>query len=286
MKFGAKVLNYGVGATMATVLEQARRAEEAGFDSVWLGDHLAIPERNESRYPYSADGRIDWDPEEPWLEPVVVLAALAASTSRPRLGVAVLVAPLREPIGLAKQLACVTQLSRGRLVLGVGDGWLREEIELVGVDFGRRRERTDEVLAICEEVWAGSYVAHRVAGDLRFLTRPTPERPVPVFLGGSSDATFRRVAYRGYGWLPLHHGEGATDAVREGLERIARWRVRKGMAGMPAPQVVLNAGRIDEIAPELPGLEAAGVVEVLIDGEFEDADGPRRALRLARAAVS
>jgi probable F420-dependent oxidoreductase len=286
MRFGAKVLNYGAGATMATVLEQARRAEEAGYDSVWLGDHLAIPVRNSSRYPYRADGKIDWDPEEPWLEPVVVLAALAASTSRPRLGVAVLVAPLREPIGLAKQLACVTQLSGGRLVLGVGDGWLREEIELVGGDFERRRERTDEVLAICEEAWAGSYVAHRVDGELRFATQPTPERPVPVFLGGSSEATFRRVAYRGYGWLPLHHGEGATDAVREGLERIAVWRARKGAASTSATAVVLNAGRIDEIAPELGGLAAAGVEEVLIDGEFEDANGPTRALELARDAVS
>ena len=286
MRFGAKVLNYGAGATMATVLEQARRAEEAGFDSVWLGDHLAIPERNESRYPYSADGKIDWDPEEPWLEPVVVLAALAAVTSRPRLGVAVLVAPLREPIGLAKQLACVTQLSSGRVLLGVGDGWLREELELVGGDFERRRERTDEVLAACREVWSGSYVAHRETGDRRFLTQPTPERPLPVFLGGSSEATFRRVALRGYGWLPLHHGRGAADVVHEGLDRIAAWQERRGMPMTSPPEVVLNAGRIDEIAPELAGLAAAGVGEVLIDGEFGEADGPRRALERARDAVS
>ncbi|MDA8309502.1 MAG: TIGR03619 family F420-dependent LLM class oxidoreductase [Actinomycetota bacterium] len=286
MRFGAKVLNYGAGATMQTVLDQARRAEEAGFDSVWLGDHLAIPERNDSYYPYSADGKIDWDPEEPWLEPVVVLAALAAVTSRPRLGVAVLVAPLREPIGLAKQLACVTQLSGGRLVLGVGDGWLREELELVGEDFRRRRERTDEVLAICKEVWSGSYVAHRASGDLRFLTHPTPERPVPVFLGGSSEATFRRVAHRGYGWLPLHHGKGACEVVREGLARVARWRERAGLPRTSPPEVVLNAGHAAEIAPELAGLAAEGVGEVLIDGEFEEPDGPRRALELARDAVS
>ena len=285
MRFGAKLANYGPGATMATVLEEARRAEEAGFDSVWLGDHLAIPERTGSWYPYSADGRIDWNPEEPWLEPVVVLAALAAATSGPSLGVAVLVAPLREPIGFAKQLACVTQLSGGRLLLGVGDGWLREELELVGGSFASRRERTEEVLATCQEVWSGSYLAHLATGDLRFCTEPTPVRTVPVFLGGSSEATFRRVARHGYGWLPLHHGEGAADEARRGLGRIGEWRDRLGIPASGQPEIVLNAGRAEEIASELCALAALGVREVLIDGEFDEADGPRRALELARSAL-
>lgn len=285
MRFGAKLRNHGAGATMATVLEEARRAEEAGFDSVWLSDHIAMPERTDSWYPYGEGGVADWDLEEPWLEPVVVLAALAAVTTRPRLGTAVLVAPLREPVGLAKQLACVTQLSGGRLVLGIGDGWLREELELFGADFGRRRAETDRVVAVCEEVWSGSFVDRRPEGDLRYFTAPVPARPVPVLLGGTSEPVFRRIASRGYGWLPLHRGTGAVDEIRRGLERIATLQNQSGsVPGHTA--VALNAGHVEDIALELAALGAAGVDEVLIDGEFDKDEGPRRALELARDAVS
>jgi probable F420-dependent oxidoreductase len=286
MRFGAKLRNYGAGATMASVLDEARRAEEVGFDSVWLSDHLAMPERSSSWYPYGTDGTIDWDATEPWLEPMAVLAALAAVTERPRLGTAVLVAPLREPVGFAKQVACVTQLSGGRVVLGVGDGWLQEELELVGGDFGTRRERTDEVLGTCRAAWSGVLVARLPAGDLRFFTEPRPTGEVPVLLGGDSEAAFRRIALRGYGWLPLHRGEGAAGAVRRGLERISSWRRRVGDGTQREPEVVLNAGHAAEIAPELAALAAAGVHEVLIDGEFTEDDGPRRALELARDAAS
>jgi probable F420-dependent oxidoreductase len=286
MKFGAKLRNYGAGATMATVLEEARRAEEAGFDSLWLSDHIAMPERTASWYPYGETGLVDWDLEEPWLEPVVVLAALAARTTRPRLGTAVLVAPLREPIGFAKQLACVTQLSGGRLVLGVGDGWLREELELFGADFDHRRARTDRIIDVCREVWSGALLERRPEGVLRFFTTPAPGQPVPVLLGGTSESAFRRIASCGYGWLPLHRGLGAAEEVRRGLERINALRGSSGGSPSGRTEVILNAGRAVEIAPELGALAAAGVGEVLIDGEFGDDDGPRRALELARDAFS
>lgn len=286
MRFGAKLRNYGAGATMATVLDEARRAEEAGFDSVWLSDHVAMPERTGSWYPYGEGGVVDWDMNEPWLEPVAVLAALAAVTARPQLGTAVLVAPLREPVGFAKQLACVTQLSGGRVVLGVGDGWLREELELFGAAFDDRRHRTDRILEICREVWTGVLVDHRAEGDLRFFTSPVPQRPMPVLLGGTSDSVLRRIASRGYGWLPLHRGPGAADEVRRGLERMAAWAGRGDGTGRRPERVVLNAGRAENIAAELPRLAAAGVDEVLIDGEFDQDEGPRRALELGRDAAS
>jgi probable F420-dependent oxidoreductase len=286
VKFGAKLRNYGVGATMASVLEEAHRAVEAGFDSLWLSDHIAMPERTSSWYPYGDAGRVDWDLQQPWLEPVVALAALAATTRRPRLGTAVLVAPLREPIGFAKQFACVTQLSGGRLVLGVGDGWLREELELFGADFEGRRDRTDWIIDVCREVWSGALVEHRPDGDRRFFTTPAPVHSVPVFLGGMSESAFRRIASRGYGWLPLYRGAGAADDVRRGLERIAGLRREFGGSSPARTEVILNAGHAAEIAPELGALAAAGVGEVLIDGEFGEDDGPRRALERARDAVT
>jgi len=286
VRFGAKLRNYGARATMATVLDEARRAEDAGFDSVWLSDHVAMPDRTRSCYPYGDGGEIDWDVTEPWLEPVVLLAALAAVTSRARLGTAVLVACLREPVGLAKQLACITQLCGGRLVLGLGDGWLREELELFGAEFGRRRELTDRIVDVCREVWSGVLLDPRSAGALRFHTTPVPLQEVPVLLGGASEQVLRRVASRGYGWLPLHRGQGAAAHVRDGLARIDAWRSRVSGTSGPGPQVVLNAGRAEEIADELPALAAAGVTEVLIDGEFDVDGGPERALELARDASS
>jgi probable F420-dependent oxidoreductase len=285
VRIGAKLRNYGAGATMASILEEARRAEAACFDSVWLSDHLVMPEWTESFYPYGADGRVTWDPREPWFDPVVVFAALAAITERVGLGVAVMVVALREPVVLAKQLACVTELSAGRLVLGVGDGWLREELELFGVDFARRRARTDEVLDVCRRAWTGELSSDDGSGTRRFFVEPRPRRPVPVFLGGSSDSVLSRVARHGYGWLPLQRGAGAAAAVGEGLRRIGA--VRSGTTGAAAtvPRVILNAGTAEDIAPELPALCDLGVEEILVDGDFDQDDGPKRTVGRAREVL-
>lgn len=285
MKFGAKLRNYGAGATMGSVLDEARRAEDAGFDSVWLSDHLAMPERTESWYPYAPGGRVAWDPHDPWLDPVVVLAAIAAVTDRVGLGVAVLVAVLREPIALAKQLACVTQLSAGRVVLGVGDGWLREELELFGVDFDRRRARTETVLDTCRQAWTEGLVAPRPGGT-RYFVEPRPERPIPVFLGGTSESVLSRVAADGYGWLPLARGVGVAATVERGVERIIELRtLEAGSAERRPPRVILNAGTADHIASEVGALAALGVEEVLVEGEFDDRDGPARALMQVRDVI-
>lgn len=285
MRIGAKLRNYGRGATMASILDEARRAEAAGFDSVWLSDHLVMPERTDSPYPYAADGRVSWDPREPWFDPVVVLCALAAATDRPGLGVAVLVASLREPIALAKQLACATDLSAGRLVLGVGDGWLREELELFGVDFTRRRERTEEVLEVCRRAWTGELFAADGSAMRRFFAEPRPRRPIPVFLGGSSDSVLGRVARRGYGWLPLQRGSGTAAAVEAGLDRIMAMRPATTGDAAGAPRVILNAGTAEDVVPELGALRDLGVEEVLVDGEFDRLDGPVRAVERVREVL-
>lgn len=283
MKVGAKLRNYGPGASVSRVLEEAQRAEAAGFDSVWLSDHIVMPRSTSAAYPYAPGGKVTWELAEPWLEPVAVLAALAATTRRVALGTAVLVVGLREPVNLAKQLACIDQLADHRLVLGVGDGWLKEELELFGCQFEGRREHTDTVLERMGEVWSGELAQHQDGAGLRFVAEPRPSGQIPVLLGGSSDSVFARIASHGHGWLPLHHGAGAAAAVRGGLARIAAHErpgaPREGDDGTEArTRVVLNAGRADEIVPELEALGALGVSEVLVDADFDRDDGPLEAL--------
>lgn len=283
MRVGAKLRNYGRGVSMRSVVAEARRAEAAGFDSVWLSDHLAMPETTRSRYPYGPGGVVSWAADEPWLEPVVLLSALALATEQVSLGTAVLVLPLREPLHLAKQLGCVQQLSGGRVVLGVGDGWLREELELLGVDFERRRERTDVALTTLAAAWSGAVVDQREGRAHRYRVEPRPVPPPRILLGGASASVLDRVGANSYGWLPLAEGADAVELVGRGVQAILE---RRAAAGAPpaAPEVVLNAGRAEGVASELRALAAAGVSEVLVDGDFDEPGGPERALALLRAA--
>jgi probable F420-dependent oxidoreductase len=282
MRLGAKLRNYGAGATMRSVLAEAQRAEDAGFDSVWLSDHLVMPETTRAVYPYGEDGRISWDVREPWLEPVVLLSALASATERVSLGTAVLVLPLREPWHLAKQLACVQELSGGRVLLGVGDGWLQEELEFFGVPFSERRRLTDRALEQLVTAWSGVAVQRRGGQEQRFYLEPRPTTLPPILVGGSSTAVFDRIATSSYGWLPLARGADALKVVQDGTRAILERRREAGETSRKLPTIVLNAGTAEEVAPELAALASAGVQEVLVDGDFDREHGPERALAQLR----
>ncbi len=156
MRFGAKLDNYGPLVAAIGVAEPARRAEAAGFDSIWCSDHVVMPEMVRSRYPFSDDGRIKWDPSEPWYDAVVWCAAIATATERVEVGTAVLLAGLRHPLVLAKQLASIDALSGGRLIAGFGAGWMAEEFDALGVPFESRGRRLDEWIDICRQVWSAA----------------------------------------------------------------------------------------------------------------------------------
>jgi probable F420-dependent oxidoreductase len=289
MRFGAKVENFGSEVTMERVLEQGRIAEEAGFDSVWLSDHIAMPLTSDSRYPYANDGKISWELDEPWLDPITILSALAAVTTRVRLGVAVMLVNLREPINLAKQLACVEQLAPGRLTLGVGDGWLKEELALFHVPFSDRRVRTDENLRLMKEVWTGSISTSGALSSpsTSYSVKPIPSRPIDVFIGGQSPVVFERIAQSGYGWLPLPGAAQTLDVVRRGVNTIEQMKRSTLPTSTPEKvRVIVNARTIESIAHNLPDLEALGVEEVLIEASFNEIDGPEKILAIARTALA
>jgi probable F420-dependent oxidoreductase len=153
MKFGITAVGSGATAHPDNLLLIARKAEELGFESVWCPEHLAVPLEMSSPYPYSADGRFPGPPTVALHDPLIALAFVAAATTRIKLGTGVYVLPLRNPLAVAKAVASLDVLSRGRVLFGIGIGWLREEFEAVGVPFADRAARTREWVAMLKALW-------------------------------------------------------------------------------------------------------------------------------------
>ncbi|MBW8825230.1 MAG: TIGR03619 family F420-dependent LLM class oxidoreductase [Acidobacteria bacterium] len=217
MRFGVHLRQSGYDASPAALLHQASVIEELGYDSVWLFDHLIIPTTLQSLYKGTADGKWEFPPDAPYLEAVSVLAALAATTTRIRLGTRVLVPLYRPPVLLAKQLATIDAFSDGRLVLGFGTGWMQEEFEAVGSGFDRRLARFDEHISLLQGAWRdglsshdGEFYRHVEAG---FFPRPSrPDHRIPILLGGIKDAILRRVAAYADGWAVFSPPSADHDA--------------------------------------------------------------------------
>jgi probable F420-dependent oxidoreductase len=182
-------------------------AEELGVNRIWVGEHVVLFDEYASSYPYSADGRIPVGGDTGLLEPFVTLAFLAAHTSTVRLGTAMCLVPQRNPLYTAKEVASLDWLSGGRIDLGVGVGWLREEFEALGVPWPRRGTRTDEYLGVLRSLWEDDVSSYQ--GELVSLPPcrqyPKPrQRPVPIHIGGESEAAIRRTARLANGWVPFN----------------------------------------------------------------------------------
>ena len=219
------------------LLEIARGAEEAGFEGVLISDHLFFPGKLESRYPYSEDGVPGFDGTTPFPDPWTTIAAMAAVTTRLRFSTMVYILPLRHPLEVAKTVGTVARLSGGRVALGVGAGWIREEYDALGVPFAGRGRRMDEMIEVMRKAWTGAMVEHRGACfDLgAFQMSPAPEAPVPIWVGGLSKLAFRRAAALCDGWI----GTGQhPDEVPGILDRLHGLREEAGRAGEPFETIV------------------------------------------------
>ena len=266
MKLGLYLRNMGPQSTRALVADAARAAEEAGIDDLWVADHLALaPEDSEG-----SDGR--------YLEPLATLAFLAGITERVGLAVGVLIVPYRPALLSAKWIASIQELSGGRLILGVGVGWMDREFRVLGVDRRRRGAITDATLAFLHECFERDEVE---ANGQTFLFRPRPPRP-PIIVGGAPPHAIRRAVRLGEGWI-------ATGAHAEVLETgIASLREGMAAAGKPAPEVVLlqplPAEDDERLAFRLGELAALGVTRVVHPWRYRDAEEVARvAARLVAA---
>lgn len=209
----------------------ARAAEEAGFRAFCLADHVVDLEDVATPYPYTSDGRRRWEPDVDWPDPWVTVGALAQVTTRLQFFTSIYVAAMRNPFVVAKAVGTAAALSGGRVALGVGVGWCREEFELLEQDFGTRGRRTDEGLALMRELWKPGWT--EFDGEFyrcdRLVMKPEPPGPIPIWVGGLSDVALRRAA-RHDGWVgDMTSTDDAIDIAR----RLRALREESGRGDEP-----------------------------------------------------
>jgi probable F420-dependent oxidoreductase len=221
----------------ADYCELAILAESHGWDAFVLSDHVVHPREIASRYPYRADGQRPWREDDPWPDVWVAAAAMGAVTTRLAFVTGVYVVPMRHPFHLAKALGTAALMTGGRVTLGLGLGWMRDEFELLGEDFDTRAARTEEMVLVMRKLWTGEMVEHHGRfydfGPLN-MRPPVPER-IEILVGGATDAAFARIGRFGDGWLPPAL---SIAQARDGIAAIRRHRAEHGRAGDPITAVV------------------------------------------------
>jgi probable F420-dependent oxidoreductase len=246
-------------------------AEEAGYDSMVVPDSICYPRDAVSTYPFNPDGTREFLEDKPFLEPFTLIPALGAVTSRLRFVTFVLKLPVRDPVLTAKQATSTAVLTGGRLVLGAGTSPWREDYEVLGVDWAGRGRRMDESIAILRGLAAGGFFEyHGKVFDLPPVKiAPVPPAPIPVLIGGHSDAALRRAARLGDGWM---HGGGDPADLPGLLARLARFRAEEGTADRPFEVHVISA---DAYTPDgVRRLADQGVTDLIVGFRWPYATGP------------
>jgi probable F420-dependent oxidoreductase len=231
MKFGLTL--FGVRPTEYGVVGQ--RAEAAGFESLWMPEHLVFPTEMPATYPYSETGQPPVYPGSPLYDAWVTLAFVAASTQRIRLGTHVYILPLRHPLITARAVTTLDVLSQGRAILGTGVGWLADEFAFVSESFENRGRRTDEIIQILRKLWTEKFVKHEGRyyqfGPLRFEPKPVQKPHPPIEIGGTTPAAMRRAATLGDGWLAT--GALEIEDLRARIAQVHALHRESGRAGLP-----------------------------------------------------
>ncbi len=267
MKFG---IHYSIGVNADPqaddYIQVAQKAEELGYHSLWLGDHIVIPEKIEAAYPYSADGAAGFPRRAPFPDPFVLLGGLALATSRILLGTSVIVIPYRNPLAVAKAVTTVDLLSHGRFQFGVGVGWLKEEFDALGEDFARRARQTREYLHIMKAVWqaepasfSGEFLTF---SDIHNVPLPVQKPHPPIIFGGESLPALKRVADLGDGWQP---GTASLKVLSKSVPQLKALMAERGRDYSDLYISALSAAgpllRKPEVIPQLSEL---GVRELIL----------------------
>lgn len=274
MQVGIALPHFGPAASPEAILQVAQKAEELGFDSVWALDRLLWPLQATSKYPGTPSGHLPEVMRNTY-DPFTVLTFVAAHTGRVRLGTSVLVMSYRSPVVVAKMGATLDLLSGGRLILGLGSGWSRDEFIAVNQPWEERDERTDEFLRVLRMLWAAEEVSfegryYRVPKSI-FLPRPVQRPRPPIWIGGNSPRAIRRAAEYGDGWHPTSRVDPSV-LVRE-MKRLREWAEKAGRE----PQGIALTLRwnavpdlrhetaVREMADRLRRFQEAGVEHICFD---------------------
>jgi len=259
MRFGLRYASLGRYSNGAAAVELAQAAEAAGFDSIWTVEHVVVPHGYQSRYPYSPSGRMGSGVEDyPIPDPLIWLAYIASATRTLKLGTAILILPQRNPVITAKAVATLDHMAGGgRVLLGIGVGWLAEEFATLGVPFEDRGPRTDEYVAAMRALWSqgcASYRGRFVSFDQVFCRPLPPARRIPIIVGGDTAPAARRAGRLGDGYFPAR---GATPALLDEMRRAA-----EGAGRDPAAiEITVSA---PPAASEIEALARQGVTRVAV----------------------
>lgn len=236
----------------------AREADRLGYHALSISDHVVNLETLKTPYPYTPDGQRRWNAFDPWVDPMVAIGALGAITERLRFFTNVYVLPMRDPFTVAKTVGTASIFTGGRVSLGVGMGWCEDEFDLIGQPFRRRGARADEMLQLLAVLWQGGWVEHH--GEFYDVPRlemtPSPPAPVPILVGGMSDAALRRAA-RHDGWIS--DLISTTDAATH-VDRLEELRAEAGRTG-PFDVIVSLSDAVT--ADHFRRAEEVGVTDVL-----------------------
>ncbi|MDO8432502.1 MAG: LLM class F420-dependent oxidoreductase, partial [Candidatus Binatus sp.] len=240
MKF-ATFLFQTAPASLAAI---ARKAEELNFESLWIPEHIVLPVKYRSPYPYASSGRMPAPPETPLHDPMLALAYVAGITTRVRLATGIYVLPIRNAFATAKAVASLDVLSGGRFIFGIGIGWLEEEFETVGMNFKDRALRTREYVALMKELWTKEdpvYHGKTISVEgIRFMPKPVQKPHPPIVLGGHTEPSLKRAANIGDGWY------GIAESIAEMRTTIARLREHERAAARATPLELTVSPRLGE----------------------------------------
>ena len=255
MKVGIIPVNIGI-QSVEQLVQGAQLAESLGYESVWTFEHVIVPMDYASKYPYNDSGKMGAAPETNFVDPLIALSAVAASTRTLRLGTGVNILSQANPLYMAKQAASLDFVSNGRFMLGVGIGWLREEFDALGVPFERRGARFDDYVEAMRKVWSGEEVNHK--SDFiqweNFKSYPVPvQKPFPVVMGGIKGKIFERTARWGNGWfapegdpekLKVHMAslKAACDEIERDVNEIEITCMWPGQGGKAFLEQLAEAG--------------------------------------------
>jgi len=220
-KFSFRLLNFGIHAEREAMINQAKLGDDCGYDSIWVSDRLLVP----------------FPPNQPWsqrsplfFDTLTVLSYVAGITSRVRLGTYVLITPLRNPLILAREVATLDIFSKGRMILGLGLGWMKEEFDASNIPLKQRAIRTDETISILRVLWTKEKPSYEgkftTFGEVLFEPKPI-QRHLPIWIGGETIPALKRVARIGDGWLPIQVNDSATmknsiNIIRQEVKNVAR----------------------------------------------------------------
>ena len=272
MKFGLRYASLGRYANGPAAVELAQAAEAAGFESIWTVEHVVVPHAYQSRYPYSASGRMGEIEDFPIPDPLVWMAYVAGATSRIKLGTAILIVPQRNPVVTAKALATLDDMAGGdRVLLGIGVGWLAEEFAALGIPFDDRGPRTDDYVGAMRALWSqdcatydGPYASFR---DVYCKPRP-PSGSIPVIVGGDSRSAARRAGRLGDGYFPARGNPVELyDEMRRAAEAAGRdpAGIEISAAAPPDPADIAALARSGVQRVMVPVTGAAGLPPLVKD---------------------